>query len=152
MRIIELEADQARVLFPDLAPYIADALRYDPLESTSVATILGQLGTGEMLCLLVADGEEPMAALVLQRIMTTHGEQIIHVLACAGTRMAEWIDLAVAKLDEIARRFECSHVSMAGRPGWARKLSSHGFKSAHVVMRREVPNVQLEDHPALAVR
>jgi hypothetical protein len=62
------------------------------------------------------------------------------VIATGGDRSHEWLEILTAFLRDMAENEKCAGVTMAGRPGWARKLTKFGFKTDMVSMRMEIEN------------
>lgn len=133
----EIPATSALEFWPELQPYIARALAFDLYASTSVDKLKEQVRTGYARVLLCTDGDAILSATLVQLAKNTLDERLLHVVCTAGGKSADWLPVLREHLLEIARSEDCAAVTLSGRPGWARKLKTLGFKMDHVTMRLE---------------
>lgn len=137
-RILELKPDQAQEFWPELLPYVKQALEYDPMNSVRIEDLVKQLGTGYSRVLIAERDGELMSASIAQLYLTNAGERVVHVVTTAGEQSHLWLPALRDKLQEIATQEQATSITMSGRPGWAKKLNNLGFRVAHVTMRMKV--------------
>ena len=136
--ILEMQRDTAVEFFPELQPYVERALSFDHFNTITIPAIVEQLRRGYARVLLVTEGEQLLAAVVIQMFKATSGERVLHVLAAAGERSSEWLQPLRDKLVEIGKTEGVDSLTMSGRPGWAKKLRALGFRTASIDMRMRI--------------
>lgn len=138
--IRELEKELAVEFWPELQPYVVQALSYDPYLSITPADVLNQVqqGYARVLIAVEDEDEELLSATVVQLFKSIKGDRVLHVLTTAGDNVDKWLPALIHKFNEIAEKENCARVTMSGRPGWAKKINRYGFKVAHVTMEMKV--------------
>lgn len=131
----EIPWGTALELWSEIEPYIISALEYDLYASTSSDKIKQQISTGFARVLVCVADDEILSATIVQLHKNTRQERVLHVVCTAGDKSEHWLPALVEALRTIASEESCDGVTMAGRPGWTRKLRQYGFKTAQVVMR-----------------
>ncbi len=131
----EIPWDYALKLWSEIEPYIIQALEYDLYASTSTEKIKKQVSTGFARVLLCTEGDSIMSATIVQLHRNTKQERVLHVVTTAGTNSTAWMPALVEAWKEIARQEQCDAITLAGRPGWARKMKQFGFRTEQIVMR-----------------
>lgn len=81
-------------------------------------------------------GPEPIACIVTSVEAYPLG-RVGRVLECAGTDLADWIDL-LPELEDAFREAQCEVVELYGRRGWERVLGREGYRAAACVLRKEI--------------
>lgn len=138
LKCIEVPPDKALEIWPELQPYIVQALSYDLYNSISLGKIQAQIAGGFARVLICGESSgQLLSATVITLFKNTKDERILHVIATAGKGSEKWLRQLIDKLQEIAQDENCAAVTMAGRPGWTKKLARHGFKTEQVSMRLE---------------
>ena len=131
----EIEGKDTLEFWPELEPFVIEALSFDLYNSITLPQLKRQIETGFARTLLCADDDRLLSVTILQLFKNTHDERILHVVCTAGEDSNAWLAILIGALQEMARDQECDAVTMAGRPGWARKLRQYGFKTDQVHMR-----------------
>ena len=131
----EIDGKSTLEFWPELEPFVIDALSYDLYNSITLAKLKHQIETGYARTLLCADDDKLLSVTIIQLYKNTHDERILHVVCTAGEDSNAWLAILIEALQELAREQQCDAVTMAGRPGWARKLTKYGFKTEQVQMR-----------------
>ena len=131
----EIPASSALEFWADIEPYVIKALAYDLTNSTSIAKLQEQISVGYARVLVCADGEQILAATVVQLFKNTNDERILHVVCTAGEGASAWLDTLVQALQDMAQAEDCAGITLTGRPGWTRKLNKYGFRMEVVTMR-----------------
>ena len=131
----ELEGKDTIEFWPELEPFVIEALAYDLYNSITLNDLKRQVETGYARTLLCADDDRLLSVTILQLFKNTHDERILHVVCTAGEDSNVWLATLIEALQDMAKQESCDAVTMAGRPGWARKLTRYGFKTDQVHMR-----------------
>ena len=130
-----LHPSTAWEMWPDtLAPIVEHALALDVYSLDPLQDVALQVQTGAAAVVLVHTGARIDAAAVLQRQRTRAGDYKLHVLAVAGDGFDTWGEVLLDKVREIAGQQGANGITMAGRPGWSRRLNHLGFRTVHVEM------------------
>ena len=139
-RILELTAAQAEEFWPELQPLIERALKYDPFHTVGIEELRLQFGTGYSRVFIGADeaNQELLMATVIQLHLLGSGERVLHIVTTAGGDLSRWLQELIDTMIATAKAENCESITIAGRPGWARKLSRLGFKTDYVNMRMRV--------------
>jgi hypothetical protein len=136
--ITEIPPAKAVELWEKLETFVRVALAHDPYSSVTVSEVLRQIERGYCRVLIASNDSKVLSATCVQLFKSTDGERVLHVLTTAGEGADLWMDALTDTLDHMAREQRCRYVTMAGRPGWQKKLARMGFRSRMVYMRREV--------------
>jgi hypothetical protein len=99
---------------------------YEPIDVLQLA-MLGRVGIwlcGDIDAVIVTEAKEYPRRRVLE------------MMFCGGDNMADWLEEAIAVMDEHAKRIGCGHIACIGRPGWERAW--RGRRTGDVVMVREL--------------
>lgn len=139
-RILELTAEQAEEFWPELEPLILRALHYDPFHTVGVNELRQQFGTGYSRVFIGADegNQELLMATVIQLHMLGSGERVLHIVTTAGGDSSRWLPELIDAMIALGKEENCESITVAGRPGWARKLSKIGFRTDYVNMRMHI--------------
>ena len=65
-------------------------------------------------------------------------ERILHVVWLGGRRFAEWVEEAYADLKSLGAKHGCSSIEAHCRPGLARMLKAHGFRTVKKTIRADL--------------
>ena len=147
IKILEPRPAQSLEFWSEIEPHIAQALRYDIYNTVTLDDLKKQVGQGFARVLLAHDGERIMAASIAQLFRNSLEERILHVIATGGSESHLWLVPLRDFLAEIAAKENCAAVTMAGRPGWAKKLVKLGFRTDMVSMRLEVNQDERQQKP-----
>ena len=139
----EIPGDQALEFWSELEPYVIRALAFDIYNTTTIAKLREQVSTGFARVLVCHGDDQLISATIVQLHRNTLEERILHVVATAGSNVEEWLPILCEGLKDMARAEECDAITMAGRPGWARKLTRYGFKTDQVQMRMSLNGRQI---------
>ena len=146
----EIPWESALELWSEIEPYIVSALEYDLYASTSSEKIKAQVGTGFARVLVCTADDEIKSATIVQLHKNTRQERVLHVVCTAGNKSEDWLPALVDALKAIAAEESCDGITIAGRPGWARKLRQFGFRTAQIVMRMEADGWSKQERIKLA--
>lgn len=133
----EIPWDYALKLWSEIEPFVIQALEYDLYGSTSTEKIKKQVSTGfarVLVCTATTD-DAILSATIVQLHQNVKQERVLHVVTTAGTNSTAWLPALVEAWKLIAAEQSCDAITLAGRPGWARKMKQFGFKTEQIVMR-----------------
>ena len=142
IRILELKQDTAAQFWPELAPFVRRALNFDAFNQMKVSDIEQQVTKGFARVLICTEGEQLLAAHILQLFKAIDGERVLHVLCTAGDDSHRWMADVIDHLDAMAELEGATAITMSGRPGWAKKLTRLGFRTQQIQMRKAVNGQQ----------
>lgn len=95
------------------------------------------INSGQYVLWVIMDGEETVAG-ITTRIISYPGRQAMAMDWIGGTRMKEWLPLAVKTLSEYSRKNGCSHLEGYGRKAWGRWLAKYGWEPEYIAYRMEL--------------
>ena len=94
---------------------------------------------GDLVLWLAVDGDTPIAAITTRIIRYPHRDAMAMDWV-GGTRMREWLGLAMSTLKQYAVDNGCLHLEGYGRKAWGRVLERHGWKPEYIAYRMELAN------------
>lgn len=98
----------------------------------SEGEVTARLESGQMQILKFEHG------FILTEIRQFEDEKVLHVYWLGGVRFAEWAVEAVAALRKLGSYTGCSAIEAHCRPGLARMLKAHAFKTQKITIRAEI--------------
>ena len=138
IQIVEPRPAQVLEFWDEIEPHMARALSYDTYNTISVAQLKDQVSNGWARVLICGEDSRILAVTVAQRYRGHDDERLLHVIATGGEESHRWLARLSDHLNAMAASEKCTAVTMAGRPGWARKLTKLGYRTDMISMRREV--------------
>ena len=139
----EIPGEQALEFWSEVEPFVVRALAFDIYNTTTIAKLRDQVSTGFARVLVCHADDQLISATIVQLHRNTLEERILHVVATAGANGEDWLPILCEALKDMARAEECDAITMAGRAGWARKLTRYGFKTDQVQMRMSLHGRQI---------
>ena len=135
MKCEDLDPREALKLWDEMQPLIVAALAYDHYASTTPEKLKLQVESGFARVLACSDGTQLVSATLVQLHRNTEQERILHVVCTAGSNADAWLVELTDKLQEIADDQDAAGITMAGRPGWTKKLRQFGYRTDQIIMR-----------------
>ena len=136
--IAAIPVTMVTLLWDRLAPFIDDVVKYSHNEATTEAA-KEQLLAGNLLSVIVCEGNEIIALALLELRTFDTGEKALFIPIFGGSKMEEWADQMLKVLHAIAKDFGCTQLRGIGaRKGWTRYLKSHGWEEYSVTIGCEV--------------
>lgn len=93
--------------------------------------------SGHLVLWLVVDGTKPIAA-ITTRIIAYPQRHAMAMDWIGGTRMNEWLGLAMKTIKDYAVANGCLHLEGYGRKAWGRVLERYGWKPEYIAYRMEL--------------
>lgn len=97
------------------------------------------INTGLYGLWLIMEDEEVIAA-ITTRVITYPGRKAMAMDWVGGSRMVEWLPMAVDTLAKYSKENGCDHLEGYGRKAWGRWLGKHGWKPEYIAYRMELDN------------
>ena len=124
------------MLWPDVEKLLTRSLdtakgKFD-LESVRTSIL-----SGELVLWLVLDGDVPVAA-ITTRIIVYPRRRALALDWIGGSRMKEWLPMAMETMRAHAKRNDCEHIEGYGRKAWGRWLEKYSWKPEYVAYRMEL--------------
>jgi len=88
---------------------------------------------------LILDEDKTVAA-ITTRIIIYPGKKAMAMDWIGGTRMKDWLPMAVETLSEYAVKNNCTHLEGYGRKAWGRWLEKYGWEPEYIAYRMELGN------------
>lgn len=82
--------------------------------------------------------EETLVAAITTRIVSYPGRRAMAMDWIGGSRMKEWLPLAVNTLSKYSKENDCDHLEGYGRQAWGRWLAKYGWKPEYIAYRMEL--------------
>ena len=79
---------------------------------------------------------ESLIAMAFIEVVQYPKGKVCRFAGLAGDDMDEWLDTLVDSVESWARQQGCTHMEIAGRKGWERKMP--GYKLRHVILKRKL--------------
>ena len=101
------------VIEPLLARATARSRCYEPIDVLRLAM------AGQMMIWIV-EREGKIVAVLVSKVTQYPRRRILEMLFAGGSRMKEWLPIAIPLFDQCARETGCDSIASVGRKGWAR--------------------------------
>tara|TARA_B100001057_G_scaffold212692_1_gene212994 strand:- start:392 stop:802 length:411 start_codon:yes stop_codon:yes gene_type:complete len=103
----------------------------------SIDDLYHSINNGQYVLWIVMDKDEPVAAITTS-IISYPGRKAMAMDWIGGSRMKEWLPMAMKTLSEYSRKNGCTHLEGYGRKAWGRWLSKYGWKPEYIAYRMEL--------------
>ena len=103
----------------------------------SIDDLYHGINNGQYVLWIVMDKDEPVAAITTS-IISYPGRKAMAMDWIGGSRMREWLPMAMKTLSEYSRKNGCTHLEGYGRKAWGRWLSKYGWKPEYIAYRMEL--------------
>lgn len=103
----------------------------------SIDDLYHSINNGQYVLWIVMDKDEPIAAITTS-IISYPGRKAMAMDWIGGSRMKEWLPMAMKTLSEYSRKNGCTHLEGYGRKAWGRWLSKYGWKPEYIAYRMEL--------------
>lgn len=124
------------VVWPDVERLLRRSVATS-VGKVTLADVRNQLEKGDLVLWLVVDNGTPVAA-ITTRILVYPSRHAMAMDWVGGTRMSEWLGLAMSTLKQYAVDNGCLHLEGYGRKAWGRVLERYGWKPEYIAYRMEI--------------
>ena len=103
----------------------------------SIEDVRQDILNGNVVLWLVVDGTKPIAA-ITTRIINYPQRHAMAMDWIGGTRMNEWLGMAMKTIKDYAVANGCLHLEGYGRKAWGRVLEKYGWEPEYIAYRMEI--------------
>lgn len=93
------------------------------------------LKEGVLLLWIVADNNTIITAMTLI-FQKYPRNSTLRIVTCGGSRLNEWLDEFLVKIEKFAKDKGCSHIDIDGRSGWSKVLKD--FTVEYYTLRKKI--------------
>jgi len=129
--ITRVPKDDLLFIWSQVAPLIEKALD----ETYSIKDILYGISTDRMQ-LFISWNNNKVESAVVTEIAQYPQAKILRYFLAGGTNLDNWLERIQETIEKFAKRNKCTHLEVAGRKGWVRKLK--GFKMKVTILSKEI--------------
>lgn len=133
-KLICVDPIHVNAMWPIVAPMIDRA--FAEVDAHVPVDLFTNLSSGKQLLWVVSDADhEVIYAFITELYVRRSGAKVCRLVAGAGERMDEWLNLQV-HLEDYARAEGCAKIVAEGRPGWHRALD--GYREIRRVIEKDL--------------
>lgn len=99
--------------------------------------LFNEIEARRMVLWVIFKGEDIIAAFTT-RISQFPKIRVMHIDWVGGSKMREWIDLAMGEIRKHAKEEGCSRLEATGRGAWLRWVDPRGWSAMHITYGMEV--------------
>jgi len=129
--ITRVPKDDLLFIWSQVAPLIEKALD----ETYSIKDILYGISTGRMQ-LFISWNNNKVESAVVTEIAQYPQAKVLRYFLAGGTNLNNWLERIQETIEKFAKNNKCTHLEVAGRKGWVRKLK--GFKMKAIILSKEI--------------
>lgn len=127
-------------VWPDIVGYL-DFAEERSHGAMTADSILEAIRERDMQAMVAVDEENDIIGVAVTEIRNApSGMRVLHIVALAGDRFAEWREEGDRVLRLWAQSVEAPIVQLVGRRGWTRQLEYLGWKEDAVMMTLDLRN------------
>ena len=129
--VTRVPSEDLEFIWSQVAPLLEKALD----ETYSIKDILYGLANDRMQ-LFISWNDNKIESAVVTEIAQYPQAKILRYFLAGGTNLDNWLERIQEKIEKFAKQNKCTHLEVAGRKGWARKLK--GFKMKVTILSKEI--------------
>jgi hypothetical protein len=118
-------------IWKSVAPLLEKALD----ETYEIKDILRGI-TSDRMQLFISWNNHKVESAVVTEIASYPQSKVLRYFLAGGTNLNNWLDKIQIVIEKFAKRENCTHIEVAGRKGWVRKLK--GFKVKAYLLNKEI--------------
>jgi|TARA_R110000803_G_C11919889_1_gene314204 hypothetical protein len=84
--------------------------------------------------------ESKVVAAITTRIISYPNKKSLAMDWIGGSKMSEWMPVAMKKLTQFAKDCDCTHLEGYGRKAWMRVLKKYNWKPDYIAYKMEIDN------------
>ncbi len=104
-------------------------------ETYTIKDILYGL-SNERMQLFISWNDNKIESAVVTEIAQYPRAKILRYFLAGGTNLDNWLERIQEKIEKFAKQNECTHLEVAGRKGWVRKLKGYQMKA--IILSKEI--------------
>jgi hypothetical protein len=129
--ITRVPVEDVEFIWSQVSPLLEKALD----ETYKIDDILHGLSNNRMQ-LFISWNNNKVESAVVTEIAAYPQAKILRYFLAGGTNLNNWLERIQNKIEEFAKRENCTHIEVAGRKGWVKKLK--GFKIKAYLLNKEI--------------
>ena len=129
--VTRVPSEDLEFIWSQVAPLLEKALD----ETYSIKDILYGLANDRMQ-LFISWNDNKIESAVVTEIAQYPQAKILRYFLAGGTNLDNWLERIQEKIEKFAKQNKCTHLEVAGRNGWVRKLK--GFSVKAYLLNKEI--------------
>lgn len=129
--VTRVPSEDVEFIWSQVAPLLEKALD----ESYSIVDILYGIITDRMQ-LFISWNNDRVESAVVTEIAQYPQSKVLRYFLAGGTNLENWLERIQEVIEKFAKKENCTHLEVAGRKGWVRKLK--GFRVKAYLLNKEI--------------
>ena len=129
--VTRVPSEDVEFIWSQVAPLLEKALD----ETYSIKDILYGISTGRMQ-LFISWHNDKVESAVVTEIAQYPQSKVLRYFLAGGTNLENWLEEIQIVIEKFAKKENCTHLEVAGRKGWVRKLK--GFRVKAYLLNKEI--------------
>ena len=129
--VTRVPSEDLEFIWSQVAPLIEKALD----ETYNIKDILYGIANDRMQ-LFISWNDNRVESAVVTEIAQYPQAKILRYFLAGGTNLDNWLERIQEKIEKFAKQNKCTHLEVAGRKGWVRKLK--GYKMKAIILSNEI--------------
>ena len=129
--VTRVPSEDLEFIWSQVAPLIEKALD----ETYNIKDILYGLANDRMQ-LFISWNDNRVESAVVTEIAQYPQAKILRYFLAGGRNLENWLERIQEKIEKFAKQNKCTHLEVAGRKGWVRKLK--GFSVKAYLLNKEI--------------
>ncbi len=129
--VTRVPSEDVEFIWSQVSPLLEKALD----ESYSIVDILYGIITDRMQ-LFISWNNDRVESAVVTEIAQYPQSKVLRYFLAGGTNLENWLERIQEVIEKFAKKEKCTHLEVAGRKGWVRKLK--GFRVKAYLLNKEI--------------
>ena len=129
--VTRVPSEDLLFIWSQVSPLLEKALD----ETYTIKDILYGLSNDTMQ-LFISWNNNKVESAVVTEIANYPNAKILRYFLAGGTNLNNWLERIQEKIEKFAKQNECTHLEVAGRKGWVRKLKGYQMKA--IILSKEI--------------
>ena len=129
--VTRVPSEDVEFIWSQVAPLLEKALD----ETYSIKDILYGL-TNDRMQLFISWNNNRVESAVVTEIAQYPQSKVLRYFLAGGTNLENWLERIQKVIEKFAKKENCTHLEVAGRKGWVRKLK--GFRVKAYLLNKEI--------------
>ena len=129
--VTRVPSEDVEFIWSQVSSYLAKALD----ETYAIEDIYEGL-INDRMQLFISWNNDRVESAVVTEIAVYPQSKVLRYFLAGGTNLKNWLERIQIVIEKFAKRENCTHIEVAGRKGWVRKLK--GFKVKAYLLNKEI--------------
>lgn len=129
--VTRVPSEDVEFIWSQVAPLLEKALD----ENYNIEDILYGLANDRMQ-LFISWNNNKVESAVVTEIARYPNSKVLRYFLAGGTNLENWLERIQIVIEKFAKKQNCTHLEVAGRKGWVRKLK--GFRVKAYLLNKEI--------------